>query len=272
MNQLQVTFTQDNNVFTQLKRSDKAALYKRETMEGAFVGHEVFAIMTKDGSEIYPQKQAFGQWAWTPMALERAEVYFNRLDKGEVVIPQVDPVTGEQIRPENEPTLEEALSETEPVLKDTTKETPVSVDVDPTAPAVVVETPKVKTPKTKKDKVVKVKTPKTIKVKTPKVKDELVIPDGTFDQATFAAANGLPARGIVWSKLDGLVQGGKLSKAFVEGGKGRPKAVFTKVAVVVVAPATVVPVEVSMVEVSTETAPVVTEVTPVTPETVPATV
>lgn len=236
MIKLQTQFVAEDNQFTQVKRSDKAALYKRETLEGNFVSYEVFPIMTKNGKEIYPEKHAFSKWAWCPISEDRATVYFNRLENDEIVIPQVDPETSEMIRDENEQTYEELMAEADeivaqveiPVNVEVVPEVEIPVDVvveeDPTIPASmenVVETPTVDVTPDGGTVVTVAKVEKTVVT--------MVIPTGEFTQAQFAVANGLPERGIVWSKLDKLVKDGKITKSFKKLGRGRTSAVFVGV-------------------------------------------
>jgi hypothetical protein len=59
--------------------------------------------------------------------------------------------------------------------------------------------------------------------------ENMIIPDGEFTQAKFAVVNGLPERGVVWSRLDVLVKTNKLRKGFSTQSAGRPIAVFTKI-------------------------------------------
>lgn len=241
MNKLETNFTLDNNNFTQLKRTDTAALYKRETPEGTLVSYEVFAVKTKDGSEVYPNSNAFGgnfKWAWAPISQDRANVLFDRLANNEVVVPDVDPITGEMNRPENDPSLEEVLASEDPTpVQEIVNEPPVGWTEIPAG----LETPVVsETPAVLEDPTV-VETPSVdvtpdggavvtvAKVKKEKVIPTMNIPSGEFTQAEFARANGLPERGVVWSRLDSLVQAGKLSKVLKQIGKGRPKAFFTEI-------------------------------------------
>ncbi len=242
MKQLETTFELDDNRFTQLKRSASAAIYKRETMEGNLVSYEVFAVKSKNGVEVYPQKHAFGKWAWCPISLDKAEIYFDRIDSSETVIPDVDPETSEVVRDEVEVSLDDMpdVNVEGQVSVQTTADAPVVVSLesveageDPTVPdEVVVEpvaevVPEVNTevqPTPDGGAVVTV-----AKVKKEKVEMVFIIPKGEFTQAQFAVANGLPERGVVWSRLDSLVKAGKLNKALVKMGKGRPTQVFTEV-------------------------------------------
>lgn len=249
---------------TLVKRNDKAAIYRRETGDGQFVSFEVFAIMTKDGSEIYPnQKAVQNRWCMCPMTEAKANTWFDRFTNGDVTIPNVDPVTGESIEKVDNRSLDELPdvnvsidTPTSVVVISTVTPTDVleipevevilphgevvsapadsvpavelpTVEEDPTAPDV--EVPTVEVPEV---------TPTVdggALVTVAKVANNvltMVIPAGEFTQAEFATANGLPERGVVWSKLDALVKSGKLSKRFGTTGKGRPKAFFTATATV----------------------------------------
>lgn len=247
MKQLETQFTESetNNTLTLVKRGVNTLVYKRATHEDAFVQFEVFAIKSKDGSEVYPPKSAFGKWAWCPITQKKADSYFNRIETGEVAIPDCDPITGEITKLVNDVSLEELLSEpdvdpviivddlttpivNEPVIVDTG--TPevlntivVDTDIINPTPVVDVADPTV-VPTTDGGMVVAVA--KVSKKKNQSTQIQMVIPTGEFTQATFAIANGLPVRGIVWSRLDGLVQGGKLSKSLKQVGRGRPTAFY----------------------------------------------
>lgn len=239
MKQLETQFTNEDNQFTQIKRSNKAALYKRETMEGNFVSYEVFAVKSKNGQEVYPQKHAFGKWAWCPISIDKAEIYFNRIDSEETVIPNVDPETSEVIR---DASVEVELDDMPDVNVEGEIVKPIAIPVDVSMETVeTVEDPTVPadegggTPTD--DQVVDVEVQPTTdggavvtvaKVKKEKAELVFVIPAGEFTQAQFAVANGLPERGVVWSRLDNLVKAGKLNKTLVKMGKGRPTQVFTE--------------------------------------------
>jgi hypothetical protein len=71
----------------QIKRSAKAALYRREIAQGNLVAFEVFPVRSKDGAEIYPDSKAYGVWAWCTQSLDRAESCFSYIESGEFVIP-----------------------------------------------------------------------------------------------------------------------------------------------------------------------------------------
>jgi hypothetical protein len=223
MKQLETQFTQDNHNFTQVKRSSKAAIYKRETLEGTFISFEVFAILSKDGEEVYPNQSSIGKWAWTPIKQDRAERYFNNIENGDTPIPSVDPITGEFIRTDEEnKSLDDVLAEN----PDIEVATVVIAEVDPTlpdvAPVAITDSPiVVETPAS--DVLVEVA---TVTTKNKVASVNMVIPTGEFTQAQFALANNLPERGVVWGKLDSLVKAGKLKKEFKKLGKGRPSACY----------------------------------------------
>ncbi len=67
--------------FTQVRKTDKALLYK--VSSGDSKHYEVFKsrINTRFACESYPTSKAFGIWAWTCMTLEAAIVKFNQLNK-----------------------------------------------------------------------------------------------------------------------------------------------------------------------------------------------
>lgn len=225
MKSLETTFTLDNHNFTQLKRNDKAALYKRETAEGTFVSFEVFAIMTKNDAEIYPNQRAVQmKWCFCPTSEDRANLWFDRFTNGDVVIPHVDPETGDPL----EVADEQSLNEIPDVVVDTNVETP-AIEV-PAVDPLALDTPVVNPTPDGGAAVTVAKVTKSVVV--------FNFPTGEFTQADFANANGLPERGVVWSKLDTLVQSGTLTKRFGKTGKGRPKAYFTKVSVADPTPAT----------------------------------
>jgi hypothetical protein len=238
MKQLETKFTQDNNNFTQVKRSDKAAVYRRETLEGAHVSFEVFAIRTKDEQEVYPNQKAMSRWAWCPVLEKDADKWYNRFNKGEIPIPQIDPITGENIPLTNDISLDELMAQTDvpvSVLVETpaTQEDPTipneaPVDVVVSGGGTPVESVPAVLPTPDGGAVVTVaKVKKAKAVKAVKVASVLTIPTGEFTQAQFATANGMPERGSVWGKINGLVEAGKLNKVMRQVGKGRPTAFFT---------------------------------------------
>lgn len=263
MKQLENILTIDaGHTATLVKRNDKAAIYKRETAEGQFVSFEVFAIMIKDGSEIYPnQKAVQNRWCVCPMTEAKANTWFDRFSNGEVTIPNVDPVTGESIEKVDNRSLDElpdvnvSIDISTPVVVVNTVEPADVVEIPEvevilphgeivSAPAdsvPVVEVPTVEDP-TAPDDVPVVEIPEVtptvdggVTVTVAKVNKgvvTMVIPTGEFTQAEFAVANGLPERGVVWSKLDTLVKAGTITKRFGSNGKGRPKAFFTATATV----------------------------------------
>jgi hypothetical protein len=222
MKQLETNFTLDNHHFTQIKRNDKAAMYRRETTDGHFVSFEVFMLMTKDGAEIYPnQKAVVNKWCFCPVAESRANIWFDRITNGDIPVPSVDPVTGEHIESEISTLPDEPVSVETPVAEVLPEVSTVETPVDPLHTEKVVA--EVVTTPDKGAAVV------VAKVKNDKV---YVIPTGEFTQAGFANANGLPERGIVWSILDKLVKSGKLSKELRKMGRGRPSQVFKEIGAV----------------------------------------
>jgi hypothetical protein len=228
MKNLDTTFTQDNNVFTQIKRSDKAACYKRETLEGSLVSYEVFAIKTKNDAEIYPAKHAFGGvlgWAWCPISPEKAELYFDRLNKGEITLADVDPETGIV----NQSTDDRSLDELPDVNVST--ETVVAVDLDPTAPTTVetpVETPIVVLPTVDGGAVVTVAV-----VKQNKVYPALKLPNGEFTRTDFANLNGLkPCNSESYGALMREIKQNRVIELRKDSGKGKPHSVYTAKTVV----------------------------------------
>jgi hypothetical protein len=246
MKQLPIQFGgTESDTFTQIARSDKGAIYKRETPEGAFNSFEVFGILTKDDEEIYPQKHAFGKWAWTLISEDRANTYLERINAGDIVIPAYDPTTSEMPSQENDLSLEELLAQDE-------------VSLDPTAPS----TPPVETPildvtlptlpevAPTADGGAVVTVAKVKKEKAPAI--DYIIPSGEFSQKDFAHANNIPERPL-WGKINRLVESGKIVKVLRADGKGRSKAFYTAAPVipaaeVVAAPPVEVPVEISLVE------------------------
>jgi hypothetical protein len=232
-------------VATLVERNDKAALYRRSSPEGTFLSFDVFAVKSSGGVEVYPTVEAsHSGWAWSPSSEERARTWFDRITNGDVVIPDVDPITGEPVGADTRsldelPDIVEAtIGEPGPVVdvpivvENTAEDVEVPEveiptvevpEVDPTEPTVEVPTVEVPTVTSEGGT-----TPVKGRGRKPADLSKLVIPEGEFDQATFARANGLPERGVVWSRLDSLVSAGTISKRFASEGKGRPKAYFTK--------------------------------------------
>jgi hypothetical protein len=243
------TVATNDFVATLIERNDKTAIYRRTTPEGTLLSFDVFAIKASNGVEVYPTIEAAqAGWAWSPASEERARTWFDRITNGDVVVPDVDPITGEPIGADNRsldelPDIVEAtLTETvpvvdvPPVVENTVEDVDVPTvevpevevpEVDPTAPTVepTDEVPTVEVPSAPSEGGT---TPAKSRGRKPADLSKLVIPEGEFDQATFARANGLPERGVVWSRLDSLVSAGTISKRFASEGKGRPKAYFTK--------------------------------------------
>jgi len=78
--------------FIQLRKENGVALYKREKLDGALFGYEVFAIKTVEAGsplpggstveetyEQYPGASAFGKTAYAPATLQHAEKLFSQL-------------------------------------------------------------------------------------------------------------------------------------------------------------------------------------------------
>lgn len=250
MKQLDSKITLDNHdVSTLVKRTAKAALYKRETPEGAPVSYEVFAIRSKNGAEIYPARTAYGQgqltWAWCPISLEKAEKIFNLVDKSgspDGYVPlweNIDPETGERIEvsePEDVVTQETPIPTTEMV--ETVNEVPEVVVSEPTpeVPEVDIITPTVESTADGGAVVVVAKTKKT-QVKTKKVLPTYKFPAlSEWLRDDFAEINGMdhhPAHSDSYGPLMQLIKAGKVvevKKAKV--GKGRPRSFYSVVPVV----------------------------------------
>ena len=97
MKTLETTFVSNfdlcgDNTFTQVKKENGVAIYRRERNNGTLVGYEVFVVKTrnkgdklpggaveKEDRECYPGAAAFGKSAWSVATLERAEEHFDRL-------------------------------------------------------------------------------------------------------------------------------------------------------------------------------------------------
>lgn len=238
MKQLETQFTQNDNVFTQLKRNDKAALYKRTNLEGGFVSYEVFAIKTKNGAEIYPNKIAvLKKWCYCPVAEDRANLWFDRFTNDEVTPAHVDPETGEPLEAADNRSLDELPDVI--VSTDVVTPTPtvVVVNDDPTAPDV--EVPAVEIP------VVDVTPDGGAVVTVAKVVKNKVLPTYKFPNTAewlrddFAELNGMdhhPAHSDSYGPLAALIKAGKVKELRKDKiGKGRPRSIYA----VVPAPATV---------------------------------
>lgn len=245
MKQLETNFTLNDNTFTQVKRNGKAAIYKRETLEGHLVSYEVFAIKSKDNVEVYPNQNAMSVWAFCPISPDRANTYFDRITNGDTPIPNVDPITGETLDvvdnrsldelPDGGVTVEEpapapisvsveeveagedpTVVETEEVVEDTVDDvvggtTPVeapTVETTPDGGAVVT----------------------VAKVRKARVTLTMVIPSGEFTQAEIAKANGLPERGAIWGKIQKEIKENRIKLVEMRKvGKGRPTAIYAGV-------------------------------------------
>lgn len=269
MKQLENILTLDGgHTATLVKRNDKAAIYRRETAEGQFVSFEVFAIMTKDGAEIYPnQKAVQNRWCTCPTSEAKANTWFDRFVNGEVVIPNVDPVTGEPLEVADNRSLDElpdvnvSVDIPAPVVVvtdispegavdnpiilpavDTTEIVSVPVDSVP-----AVEVPAVEDP-TAPDEVPTVEVPEVevtptvdggMAVTVAKVVKTKVLPTYNFPTKAewlrddFAELNGMdhhPAHSDSYGPLMALIKAGKVrevKKAVV--GKGRPRSFYAVV-------------------------------------------
>lgn len=220
MKQLETTFTLNDNTFTQVKRNDKAAMYRRETLDGQFVSFEVFAVRSKDETEVYPTEAAVNKWLYAPISEDRANIWFDRFTNDEVSGFQgLDPVTAEPEAIVDDPSLEDVM---ESAISTDTVETPaVATDavevVDPTAPE---ETPVVNvTP----DGGATVTVAKVVKNKV-----TYIIPPGEFTANEFADANGLRRRKGIWGRIQNEIEAGRV--VFVKQtkvGKGRPTSFYT---------------------------------------------
>jgi hypothetical protein len=229
MKQLDTKLTLENNdISTQIKRSNKAAIYKRETPEGQFVSYEVFAIKTKNGAEVYPKKIAFGRgtmtWAWCPIDLKRAEVYYNRLENEEIRLAQVDPETGEIIPDVETPSVtdvevslelpaNEVITQTDTAPKDDIIQPPQpTVQTTPDGGAVV----------------------SVAKVTPKKITTHFKFPKGEWLRDDFAKMNGMahhPAHSDSYGPLMQLVKAGKVKEVRKEKrGPGKPRSIYTVVA------------------------------------------
>jgi hypothetical protein len=272
MKQIPSQFTTNDHVFTQVKRGSKAAIFRRESTAGQILSFDVFALLRdSDGNEVYPQAHALSKWAWAPAQEHRAKTYFDRIEKGDMTVPDFNPHTSEIIRPENEPTLAEVMAGpdvelteiplvptivpeavvvAEPTPTEHSVETAVSLDEvvpaeptiepevvvasepvpmeDPTAivvePTVETADPTVVTPTADGGAVVTV-----AKVRKSRVTVTMKIPDlAEFTQAQFAEANGLPARGVVYGRIQTEIEAGRIVlKEMRQSGKGRPTAFYS---------------------------------------------
>jgi len=237
---------------TLVKRNDKAAIYKRETAEGQFVSYEVFAILTKDGMEIYPNQAAVrNRWCVCPLNEAKANVWFDRYTNGEVTFANVDPVTGDPIEATDNRNLDElpdvnvSVSDTTPAETEPTVVTEPVVEVavesspaveiptveDPTAPPEVeiptVEVPDV-VPTADGGAVVTV-----AKVRQAKVYPTMKLPVGEFLRDDFAELNGMdhhPAHSDSYGPLMREIKEGRVIELRKEQrGKGRPRSIYTAV-------------------------------------------
>jgi hypothetical protein len=262
---LQNTFSTDTHNFSLVKRGKKAAIYRRETSVGAFVSFDVFALLTdKTGTEIYPQSHALSKWAWSPSNEDRAKTYFDRIEKGEMTVANYNPLTSEVERPENEPSLEEVMAGpdvvlteapsvptvnvsevvvsgteqsvetinvTADVVPDPIVEDPTAVDVAPT-PEPTVESADEDPIAPEVSETADGSAVVTVaKVRKARVKVAMNIPAlAEFTQAQFAEANGLPARGVVYGRIQAEIEAGRVVlKEMRHVGKGRPTSIYAAV-------------------------------------------
>lgn len=234
MKQLENTFELENNKFTQVKRSDKAALYKRETLEGQFVSYEVFAIRTKNDVEIYPNKTAFGRgvtsWAFCPMDLKRADVYYDRFEKVgekdgfEPTWIHTDPETGEII-PEETPTIENVEVSLETPKNEQATDITTSPEPD------IVQPPQPEQPMVQvtPDGGAVVTVAKV--TKTQKVLPTFKFPKGEWTRTDFALLNNLkPCNSESYSALMREIKAGRAKEVRKDkSGKGKPRSIYTTV-------------------------------------------
>lgn len=215
-----------NNKFIQVKRNNKAAVYRREKMDGKIVGFEVFKIkvqpagtkfpngvVTTEDQEKYPTANVFGKWAWFVNSEIRANVWFDRISADEVVIPDYNPETGEVDRPENDPSLEEVMNQPDKVKKTSNKVTQ-TVTLLPMTPTSTVE------PKKRGRK------PKNLQP------IEYKIPEGEFDRTAFAKFNDLPFEPVDQNSYVGiksLIEKGLIIKAREQYTGSRPKSIYKAV-------------------------------------------
>ena len=240
MKQIENQFTLNDNTFTQVKRNNKAAIYKRETLEGHLVSYEVFAIKSKAGAEVYPNQQAMSVWAFCPISPDRANTYFDRITNGDTPIPNVDPVTGESLDTVDNRSLDELPDADEVVVAEelTVETLAVSVEeVDEVIEEVIEETV---------DDVVGGTTPveaptvettpdggavvTVAKVRKTRLTMTMVIPSGEFTQADIAKVNGLPERGAIWGKIQKEIKENRVRLIEMRKvGKGRPTSIYAGV-------------------------------------------
>ena len=123
-------------IFTQLKRTEKVALYKR-TVEstGHDDGYEVFLIkmrhkgdklpggmVEEEDREVYPSAGSFGKSAWNPSSLREAEFRYNQLTGAAVPVVEED---------EEETPVGEPVGETEPKHRGRPKAPPIVLQTIP---------------------------------------------------------------------------------------------------------------------------------------------
>ena len=89
-NKLEKVFKKNKQTYTQVKRGKKAVIYKQKNEFGVDVGYEVFMIKIQKAfgfvvnhypaREKIPGNEAFGNWAWSVISLDKAEEYFNMIE------------------------------------------------------------------------------------------------------------------------------------------------------------------------------------------------
>ena len=241
MKSLETNFTKDSHNFSQIKRNTKAALYKRETLEGAFVSYEVFGIMVKNGSEIYPNQTAVVQkWCYCPVSEDRANLWFDRFTNGDVILPHVDPETGESIEIADNRSLDELPDVDGTMTIEPVAEVKIPLDIDPTnpnpEPEPVVEVPVDTVIPTVDVPTVEI-TPDggavvtVAKVRQNKVYPTMILPTGEFTRTQFAILNNLkPANSESYGALIREVKAGRVVEVRKDNsGKGKAKSIYSMV-------------------------------------------
>jgi len=250
MKKLENTFEKDSNKFSLVARDEKAAMYLRKTLEDTLVCYEVFSIKSKNNEEIYPEAHAFGKWAWAPKSMDRAQTYFDRISKGEIVIPDVDPTTSEMIPLENDMSLEEMMAESEVenvsqpvenvVVESVVTTIPVETTVEPTIEIPIVVNSPVETVETPVETTDKVEVTPTndggVLVTVAKVKKDKVTylyPTGEFLRNDFAKMNGMdhtPPHSDSYGPLMAEIKAGRVVELRKEKmGKGKPRSIYSAV-------------------------------------------
>lgn len=104
--------------FTQIKRSDKAALYQRTRLDGTIHSFEVFKIkvvlkgaplpnnkFVEEDYESYPGKYSFGKTAYSCKTLDQAEERYEELNGGDPVAPDSTPSEVDEAGSEPKPKI-----------------------------------------------------------------------------------------------------------------------------------------------------------------------